>query len=74
MAYSRLSVDEFYSNILADEDSLDNSDSKVEMTFSYLGAFTLSRGKLEIEICNLTLRVDEPENQIRYTLKITRSH
>jgi len=65
MAYSRLSVDNVVSHILADEDSFDDSDSESgEDIYGYLGAFTLSRGELEEESRILTGGVDEAEDQL----------
>ena len=60
MAYSRLSVNDVLSNVFANEDSFDDSDSESgDDIYGYLGAFTLSRGELERETCNLTEGFDE---------------
>ena len=60
MAYSRLLEDDVVSNIFADEDSFDDSDSESrDDIYGYLGAFAMSCDELVEESCTLT--VDEFE-------------
>ena len=60
MAYSRLSGDDVVSNIFANEDSFDDSDSESgDDIYGYLGAFAVSRDELVEE--SRILAVDEFE-------------
>ena len=72
MAYSRISGDDVVSNIFADEDSFDDSDSESgDDIYGYLGAFAISRNELVKESRILTVdefKVDEVSNE--YLLSI----